>query len=112
MNMSPRAMELLAAQQKKYLQSFPAKKERIEQCWEAIQHHGWTPELTAKLKTEVHRLSGSAGSYGLDDLSKAAQALDRHLALDPHGDSEPAPKPQVPNELLHALLHQINQIIP
>ena len=112
MNMSPRAMELLAAQQKKYLQSFPAKKERIEQCWTAIQRHGWTPELTANLKTEVHRLSGSAGSYGLDDLSQAAQALDRYLALERQGPGEPAPDSQASNRLLEALLHQINQIIP
>ena len=107
MILSPRARELAALQQVKYLQSLPDKKARIEHYWSAIQRHGYTPDLSDKLKTEVHRLSGSAGSYGLSTLGQAAQELDLLLASDNAintADSESG-------ELMDALFHAINQVI-
>ena len=83
MNLSPRARELLALQHKKYLQSLPDKKARISRRWSEIQRQGWSPELSARFKTEVHRLSGSAGSYGLDALGRAAHQLDLFLVDNP-----------------------------
>ena len=68
MNLSPRAQELLALQQVKYLRSLPDKKARLEKAWNAIKHKGWKPNSEEALKMEVHRLSGSAGSYGLRSL--------------------------------------------
>jgi HPt (histidine-containing phosphotransfer) domain-containing protein len=40
-----------------------------------------------QLKSLVHRLAGSAGSYGLDELSEAALALNQALA-----DSDGSPR--------------------
>ena len=80
MILSPRAQKLAALAQAKYLRSLPEKKARIAHVWIAIQRHGWTPELSARLKTEVHWLSGSAGSYGFSALGQAAQKLDALLA--------------------------------
>lgn len=80
MNLSPRAKQLLALQQAKYLRSLPEKKARLANAWNATRQQGWTPESSEVLKTEVHRLSGSAGSYGLHSLGKAAQNLDSLLA--------------------------------
>ena len=80
MNLSPRAQQLLALQQAKYLRSLPDKKARLESVWNAVKQQGWKPDLEEALKMEVHRLSGSAGSYGLNSLGKAAQRLDLMLS--------------------------------
>ena len=82
MNISQQARERLALQHEKYLNSLGAKKARIQECWKSIQSGGWTIERLNMLKTEVHRLSGSAGSYGLNELGSAAQDLDRTLAME------------------------------
>ena len=85
MNLSPQAQQLLALQQAKYLRSLPDKKARLENAWNAVKQQGWTPELTEILQTGVHRLSGSAGSYGLHSLGKVARQLDLLLS----GSSSP-----------------------
>ena len=82
MQFSPQTTERLALQQQKYLDSLSAKKERIANCWGSIQANGWSMDLLTELRTEVHRLSGSAGSYGLMSLGDAAQNLDRTLAME------------------------------
>ena len=79
MILSPQAKERLAQQQLKYLSSLSNKKSRISSCWDRIKAGGNSPELLNELQTEVHRLSGSAGSYGLTGLGEAAQKLDRIL---------------------------------
>jgi HPt (histidine-containing phosphotransfer) domain-containing protein len=111
MNLSPRARALMALQQERYLQSLPEKKERITRCWRAIQNEGWTPDSSAALKTQVHRLSGSAGSYGLDAMGQAAQALDRLLG----GETDGGPATRVVESscgrLIDALLHEMEQVI-
>ena len=80
MNLSPRGQQLIALQQIKYLQSLPEKKARLDLYLTAVQQHGWTPASFNELKLEVHRLTGSAGSYGLVSLGSAAQKLDLMLA--------------------------------
>ena len=82
MNLSPKAQRLLALQHAKYFRSLPDKKTRIDHCWNAIQRYGWTHELSACLKTEVHRLAGSAGSYGLSALGQTALDMDVLLTKD------------------------------
>lgn len=82
MNLSPKAQRLIALQHAKYLKTLPEKKTRISHYWNAIQRQGWTRELSARLKTEVHRLAGSAGSYGLSTLGQTALDLDVLLAKD------------------------------
>lgn len=107
MNLSPRARERVALQKARYLQSLPDKKMRIEDCWRALHHHGWTPELSGNLITEVHRLSGSAGSYGFSALSQAAQKLDLLLARDVIAGTSGSEH----ENLIEALLDAIDQVI-
>jgi len=85
MNISPRTKERLAQQHEKYLNSLPAKKQRILSCWQGIQVNGWNCSCLADLKMEVHRLAGSAGSYGFSLLGSVAQDLDR-LLISPGGN--------------------------
>jgi HPt (histidine-containing phosphotransfer) domain-containing protein len=76
MNLSQQAMERLAQQHQKYLAALPGKRERILAHWQNVQAEGWGSWSFAELKTEVHRLAGSAGSYGLEALGGAARQLD------------------------------------
>jgi len=80
MKLSPRAQQFLARQQEIYLRSLPDKKARLEKTWNAIKREGWETELAETLQMEIHRLSGSAGSYGFNSLGKAAQRLDLMMA--------------------------------
>jgi HPt (histidine-containing phosphotransfer) domain-containing protein len=107
MNLSPRAQQLAALQLEKYLRSFPQKRKRLRDCWMAIERNGSTVELSADLKTEVHRLAGSAGSYGLDELSDAAQRVDLLLAGEVQFENL---KAGAGNEM-NALFHAIDQVI-
>ena len=107
MNISPQAMERLARQHEKYLDSLGAKKLRIQDCWKTIQSGGWTQDRLSTLRTAVHRLSGSAGSYGLNDLGKAAQDLDRTLAM----EAEMSSMSESINDLLTVLMNAFDEAI-
>lgn len=79
--LSERAKKLIAEQQHIYIDSMPAKKLAIQQCMaqvKAVAGSG-APDLCDKLFQHVHRLAGSAGSYGFDSLGQAASIVDRYL---------------------------------
>ena len=64
-------------------------------------------ELCDKLFQQVHRLAGSAGSYGFEQLGQAASVVDRYLiANSPRVTDLPELK-----EHLQKLLDEIDEII-
>jgi HPt (histidine-containing phosphotransfer) domain-containing protein len=65
--------------QRKYIDSLPAKRSRIEERWKQLQSSSWSDAVLAALQADVHRLAGSAGSYGLHDLGEAASRLESTL---------------------------------
>ncbi|NNE04781.1 MAG: hypothetical protein HKN15_03540 [Xanthomonadales bacterium] len=89
MNLSPRASRQIEAQRVRYLQSLSEKKLRIERAWNEAQRQAWSKASFDHFKTLVHRLAGSAGSYGLDKLGRAAKCLD-HLMGSIPADEPPA----------------------
>ena len=111
MTLSPRAQQLLARQQDRYMQSLADKRLRIEDSYSAILCHGWTPEHSEKLKTRVHKLSGSAGSYGLDALGQAAQKLDALLAGGAGGKQIDVEPESELGALMTAMIHELDLII-
>lgn len=64
---------------RRYLDSFPEKQAELEDGWQRVQANGWSAESLASFRTPVHRLAGSAGSYGLKELGRAARVLDAAL---------------------------------
>ena len=64
---------------RKYIDSLPAKRSRIEEHWKQVQSSDWSEAALAALKADVHRLAGSAGSYGLYDLGEFAFKLESTL---------------------------------
>ena len=64
----------------RFIASLPEKRAGIEASWKQIQASQWSPESLAQLKNLAHRLAGSAGSYGFEELGALALNLD--VALD------------------------------
>lgn len=77
--LSQQAQMRLQQMRDNYKQSLPAKKAELEAAWAACMQADWEEESVAALKTLAHKLGGSAGLYGFDDLGKAARALDLSL---------------------------------
>ena len=103
--LSPKARELLELQRQKYLGSLPGKQARINRYWSEVRSGGWHAGQLEKLRTEIHRLSGSAGSYGLDDLGAVAQKLDRMFS----SGSDPAEHRSRIGRQINALLRALEE---
>lgn len=64
-------------------------------------------DLCEKLFQQVHRLAGSAGSYGFESLGMAASVVDRYLIANSPGVTD---LPEL-ESLLQKLLNEIDAII-
>ncbi len=80
--LSPQAQIRLQQMRDNYKQSLPNKKAELEASWAACMQASWQGECVAELKGLAHKLGGSAGLYGFDELGKAARALDLGLSMD------------------------------
>ena len=87
----------------KFLTSLPEKAQQIAECWRRLESGGWPDEAATQLGIYAHRLSGSAGSYGLDDLGETAASLYRALKS---GTNSPANRRLIA-ERVEALLGQL-----
>ena len=104
MNLSPQARGRLAAQERKYIDSFPEKGLRVESAWKQAENPATRRDGIECLRMEVHRLAGSAGSYGFEELGAVALKLDQLLAQDDSLDNRIG---QV-SELVRQLLQQLD----
>jgi HPt (histidine-containing phosphotransfer) domain-containing protein len=69
----------LASLRANYARSFPSKLAALAEAWRAFD--GGADEASARaLHVLVHRLAGSAGSYGFAELGTRARAVDLVLA--------------------------------
>ena len=59
--------------------SLPAKLRRLRSLWERIDCEEPDPDALDILKRELHTMAGSAGSFGLPQVSAAAQAAEAAL---------------------------------
>lgn len=76
---SPELQEKLNALRKMYLQQLPERRKEILNLWEDIPTMSNPESGIETLRNLVHRLSGSAGTYGLPDLSNIAKTLEYSL---------------------------------
>ncbi len=61
-----------------YAKHLPDKIKNIEDQWQN-QLNQWDPIQLKKFHRDVHSLSGSAGTYGYSELSKAARQMEIYL---------------------------------
>ena len=59
--------------------SLPAKLRRMRSLWERIDCEEPDSDALAMLKRDLHTMAGSAGSFGLPQVSKAAAAAEGAL---------------------------------
>ncbi len=62
-----------------YRRSLPDKAAAIRAAADTTQQAGWRGDTLAALALLVHKLAGSAGAYGYDDIHQQASTLDRKL---------------------------------
>ena len=107
--LSEKAHKLIAEQRQRYIESMPVKRRVILECMAQITAavRSGEPDLCDKLFQQIHRLAGSAGSYGFEDLGRAASVVDRYLiAKSLQADDFPEL-----GILLQKLLDEIDKII-
>ena len=109
MMLSERAQELIAQQRARYIESMPAKKQAIMRCIAEFNPstQDGKPEWYDDLFQQVHRLAGSAGSFGLDSLGQAASVVDHHMSTRSFESGDPAELLSV----LQKLLAEIDEVI-
>ena len=78
-DLSGKAQALQERLVRRYLASLPEKREKITACWKEVQSGDWNPDQVDRMKIEIHRLAGSAGSYGLEELGALASRLENSL---------------------------------
>ncbi len=74
--MTDKALEALI---KQYRQTFPQKINDIEQALKQSSEAGWTTQSIQPLAALIHRLAGSAGAYGFNEIYRLAAAADSQL---------------------------------
>jgi HPt (histidine-containing phosphotransfer) domain-containing protein len=62
-----------------YRGSLPAKLVRLRSLWARVDCEEPDPDALDLLKREIHTMAGSAGSFGLPQVSKAAAACEEAL---------------------------------
>ena len=107
--LSEQAHKLIAKQRQRYIESMPVKREAILECMAQIRAavRSGEPELCDKLFQQIHRLAGSAGSYGFEEMGQAASVVDRYLIAK---SFQPDDLPEL-SALLEKLLDEINGVI-
>ena len=107
--LSEQAQKLIAVQRRRYIESMPEKRKVIRQCMAQVSTavRAGEPNLCDRLFQQVHRLAGSAGSYGFESLGQTASVVDRYLIANP---IQVADLPEL-SALLQNLLEEIDDII-
>lgn len=86
--LSADAREALTHLVQRYHGSLAAKQKDLEAAFAAADEQDWAPEALKQLKLLVHRLAGSAASYGFTTLGEAARELDQTLTSAQDGSLE------------------------
>lgn len=82
-----------------YLSNLPDKANQLAQTLADLQ--AGNTEAAASLAQQIHRLAGTAGSFGVQDVSDVANTLDARL----HNGESPSEMTQELQSLI-ALLHE------
>ena len=65
----------------RYRASFPIKRASVELAWQALNSGAPDPVRLDSLQRVVHRIAGSAASYGYDEIGSLAARADEGLEL-------------------------------
>lgn len=101
----------IAALKDTYIRQLPQQADELGNLWQAIRQHGWIGNDANRFRVLVHRLAGTAGTFGLLSLSDYAQGLDKLLDTIAFSETRPAADDvKRIGQLLHALLAEFDMI--
>lgn len=66
-----------------YLRRLPTRIREFETVWTALEQSNWNSTHLETLHELAHRLAGTGGSYGFNELSKVAHQFEMSLEV-PH----------------------------
>ena len=102
--LSPAAAARMASRQQRYLLSMSEKVKQLNQLMDDWDHCTESRDSLASIRAAVHRLCGSAGLYGCDELlEKARECASVLEQLDP-------PDPAEVKALLTPLIDTMKQL--
>ncbi len=90
MSLSPKARERLAHLRESYRRSLDDKRIAIDAAHRAAVTADFAPEALAEFRHLIHKLAGSAGTYGFDDVFRCADTLEGTLKALQDGQGERA----------------------
>lgn len=91
-----------------YKNSLSDKRKEISALKQQIEKSDWgDATLIQQLYQRIHKLAGSAGSYGFDEISEAAIAIDSHIKIHRVGSILDKEKISAALELLIKLLANV-----
>lgn len=64
---------------KRYAASLQQKHEQLSEAWRVFADAPGSADARREIQTQIHRLAGSASSYGYEDIGERARAADRVL---------------------------------
>ncbi|HET9032502.1 MAG TPA: Hpt domain-containing protein [Dokdonella sp.] len=99
----------LDALHRRYHAALPIKRVEIETAWQTLRADFGNIDSHAALAKRVHRLAGSAASYGYAEVGKAAAAADS--VLDRIRDLEnPVDRSRMAHDLFEALQAAVEKL--
>ena len=78
-HLSPEGRTLQQKLLQRYLDSLPGKRTDLTVAMNDVEKEDFSPETLSRLSKMAHRLAGSAGSYGLDEVGATALALEQAI---------------------------------
>lgn len=65
--------------QRQFMESLPQKAHQLEDLWHHLRYLRWSDMGFKTFQQLAHRLAGSGASFGMPEVSQAAQLLDQYL---------------------------------
>lgn len=62
-----------------YVESFPEKVDELRNCWAKINVAKIATKPLQKMRTEVHKIAGSSGSHGFDEIHDLARKIENNI---------------------------------
>lgn len=94
----------LAQLRQLYLKELPQRMELIQVCLGKLDLANWNADEAAALHRHLHSLTGSAGTFGLNELSALARDIERLLQASAKARETPTA------ETWHTVLDKLDQL--
>lgn len=90
-DLSPEAQDKVAKLKDEYLISLQERLSILGDCWQQLNSESYDENTLSAFRTGCHKLAGSAGSFGFDEISRVARSLEKickGLTVESHSRDE------------------------